>query len=234
MHPISARSAIPAILPNPASNGRADAAAQPQVSPGTIPTGVPGADKAADAASNVDRAPPVFPAQLSAGDLDALQSVDHSGDGKSASSPAHQARAFIADHPEFAGMPFGHVVSQFARGQTPLVDTSGDTTTPPVDTTDSGTPSDNSTQTGDVTPPVDGSIPPTNTASDVPPSDTSTSPVDTSADVPATDAPIDTASNPPTDTTSTDTPADVASSPSDPPPNVAVTDPDQALIDALT
>lgn len=37
--------------------------------------------------------------------------------GKSASSPAQQARAAIAEHPELGEMPFGQVVSLIARGQ---------------------------------------------------------------------------------------------------------------------
>src|SRR4051794_35845452 len=102
MHPV-ARSAIPAIVPNPASNVRADNAAQPQVAPGGIPDGVPGADKAAPKAGT-DRSPPVFPTALSPEALDSLQSVDQhtTGHGKSANSPAHLARAAIAADPALA------------------------------------------------------------------------------------------------------------------------------------
>jgi len=232
MNPI-ARSAIPAVLPNPHSNVRADAAAQPQVSPGTIPAGVPGADNAASAASNTDRLPPVFAAKLSADDIDTLQSVDQGpvGHGKS-HSPAQQARAFIADNPDFADMPFGQVVSQFAHGETPTLDTAADGTGTPVDSTDA-TSSDTPTDTVG-TPPVDGSTPPTDTASNpptdtssgVPPTDTSTgTSTSTAGDTPSAGTPTDTASDIP--------PAD-SSLPSDPVPNIAGTNPDQALIDALT
>lgn len=55
--------------------------------------------------------------KLTADELTALQSV---GATISASTPAGEARAAIAADPQFANLPFGRIVSQFARGEITL------------------------------------------------------------------------------------------------------------------
>jgi hypothetical protein len=59
--------------------------------------------------------------RLSLGALEELQSGTPAAPGHSAESPAHQARAYIGQYPELADqssgrVPFGHIVSQIARG----------------------------------------------------------------------------------------------------------------------
>lgn len=46
----------------------------------------------------------------------AKQLVETTGTGKSGNSPAHQARAAVAAHPELAGLPFGQVVKAVNHG----------------------------------------------------------------------------------------------------------------------
>ena len=44
------------------------------------------------------------------------QSADQAGNAKHGLNPAKAARAALAERPDLAGKPFGHLVSLFARG----------------------------------------------------------------------------------------------------------------------
>lgn len=59
--------------------------------------------------------------RLSLGALEELESGTPAAPGRSADSPAHRARAYIGQYPQLADsssghVPFGHIVSQIARG----------------------------------------------------------------------------------------------------------------------
>lgn len=59
--------------------------------------------------------------RLSLGALEELESETPAAPGNSADSPAHRARAYIGQYPQLADsssghVPFGHIVSQIARG----------------------------------------------------------------------------------------------------------------------
>ena len=112
-----------------------------------------------------------------------------SAHGKSANSPAHRARALIAERPDLASMPFGKVVSGLIHNTLPDA--------PASDVTDTGAIGDTPAVIGDAEPPavpvtddpvpgagtVDAGAPPTTTVEEppavptadvVPPADVST------------------------------------------------------------
>jgi hypothetical protein len=159
MQPIAFRT-----VPTPpayAPAGRAQDATRPQSkSPGTPPAVTLPATASAIAVSVTasspvavvpDRHSPTVSAGFSASDLDALQSV---GRGRAENSPAAQARAAIAENPDLANIPFGRVVSQIARDESPVLPSSAepspiDMTAPPPDiSTDSGSAGTDGTADG--------------------------------------------------------------------------------------
>jgi hypothetical protein len=156
MHPVAFRTIT---LPPTAQAQLPESAALPKTTGpvSSTPAGVIPTETSAAAASTqphgagVDRRPPTPAGSFSAADLEALQSTDH---GKAASSPAAQARAAIADNPDLASVPFGHIVSQIARGETPVVSSEGEpeAPTPPAPenvseppAADAGSPPDTTT-----------------------------------------------------------------------------------------
>lgn len=210
---------------------RADNSARPQETPSagsaqpvTLPataSDIAVSKTASLPSAATDRRPSIFAASFSAADLEALQATEH---GKAENSPAAQARAAIADNPELADAPFGRIVSQIARGETPVVP-----------------PEEESAATDAPTPPApeNTSEPPAADAGSPPAAD-STANADTGAapgDEPtgSTDA---TPNTTPSDGTTTD------AGPAAPPSNVDVAsdiapalgdiDPEQTLLDALS